>query len=307
MRMPGLDPAALQRKIKPGTTRRAVGYARPYLALLLLFLLVVLANGAIVVANPAHIPGDRQCRHSTGNTALIVKLALLVAGTGIADAALGLLQTWFAARIGAEVVVALRRQLFEHIQKMPIAFFARAQTGALVNRLVTDATGARGAFTEVLSTVAGNGITVIVIFGAMFVLSWRVALVALLLVPLFMLPRAAVGTPHPGGHARGLRSRRRHQQRDGGALQRCRRLAQPPVRPAAGRCAQFRGACAAAVAGGCQGSALRPHVRHHAAADGDIRHRPWPTAGVVCLSRGTCSIWAPWSRSWRCWRACIFR
>ena len=71
---------------------------------------------------------------------------------------------------------------------MPIAFFGRVQTGALVNRLVTDATGARSAFTDVLSNVVGNSITVIMIIVAMFALSWRITLVALLLLPLFMLP-----------------------------------------------------------------------------------------------------------------------
>ena len=117
-----------------------------------------------------------------------MQLALLVAGVGLVDAALGLAQTYLAARIGAEVVMSLRSKLFVHIQQMPIAFFGRVQTGALVNRLVTDATGARSAFTDVLSNVVGNSITVIVIIVAMFALSWRITLVALLLLPLFMLP-----------------------------------------------------------------------------------------------------------------------
>jgi ATP-binding cassette subfamily B protein len=188
MRRMAVDPAALQRKVKPGTARRALGYARPYLGTLLLFLLTVAANGGIVIANPLIYREIVNVGILTANIPLIVKLSLLVAGIGLVDAALGLVQTYLAARIGAEVVVSLRRKLFMHVQQMPIAFFARAQTGALVNRLVTDATGARSAFTDVLSNVVGNTVTVLVIVVAMFALSWRIALVALILLPLFMLP-----------------------------------------------------------------------------------------------------------------------
>ncbi len=184
----GMDPAALKRPVKPGTARRAMGYARPFVATLLLFLVVVVVNASLAIANPLiyrEIVNDGILK---GNTSLIVELALLVAGIGILDAALGLVQTYMAARIGAEVVMSLRRRLFVHVQQMPIAFFGRIQTGALVNRLVTDATGARSAFTEVLSTVVGNSITVAMLIGAMFTLSWRIALVALVMLPLFMLP-----------------------------------------------------------------------------------------------------------------------
>jgi ATP-binding cassette, subfamily B, bacterial len=183
-----MDPAALKRPVKPGTARRAMGYARPYAGTLLLFLVVVVANASIAIANPLIYREIVNVGILTGNTTLIVQLALLVGGVGLIDAALGLAQTYLAARIGAEVVMSLRRKLFAHVQQMPIAFFGRVQTGALVNRLVTDATGARSAFTEVLSNVVGNSITVVMIIVAMFALSWRITLVALLLLPLFMLP-----------------------------------------------------------------------------------------------------------------------
>jgi ATP-binding cassette subfamily B protein len=184
----GVDPAALKRPVKPGTAKRAMGYAKPFTGTLLLFLVVVVIGAGIAVANPLIYREIVNVGILTGNTTLIVQLALLVGGIGIVDAALGLLQTYMAARIGAEVVMALRSRLFSHVQQMPIAFFGRIQTGALVNRLVTDATGARSAFTEVLSTVVGNTITVVTIIVAMFALSWRIALVALGLLPLFMLP-----------------------------------------------------------------------------------------------------------------------
>jgi len=183
-----MDPAALKRPVKKGTARRALSYARPHVGILLVFLLVVVANASIAIANPLVYREIINVGILTGDTALIVRLALLVAGFGLLDAALGLGQTYLATRIGAEVVMALRRNLFAHVQQMPIAFFGRVQTGALVNRLVTDASGARSAFTDVLSNAVGNTVTVVMIIVAMLALSWRITLVALLLLPLFMLP-----------------------------------------------------------------------------------------------------------------------
>jgi ATP-binding cassette subfamily B protein len=183
-----IDPAALKRPVKPGTARRALGYARPYTWILLIFLVVVVANASIAIANPLIYREIVNAGILKGNTTLIVQLALLVGGIGLVDAALGISQTYLAAKIGAEVVLSLRRRLFEHVQHMPIAFFGRVQTGALVNRLITDASGARSAFTDVLSTVVGNTITVVMLIAAMFALSWRITLVALVMLPLFMLP-----------------------------------------------------------------------------------------------------------------------
>jgi ATP-binding cassette subfamily B protein len=180
-------PAADQ-KIKWATVRRTLAVAAPHSGLLLLFLLVVVISASIGIAYPLiyrEIINEGILRQ---NGTLIVALAALIAGLGVLDAALGLAQTYLATRVGAEVVVSLRTRLFEHIQSMPLAFFARAQTGALVNRLVTDASGARSAFTDVLSNVAGNSVSVFLIFGALFALSWRITLIVVLLLPLFVLP-----------------------------------------------------------------------------------------------------------------------
>jgi ATP-binding cassette subfamily B protein len=123
-----------------------------------------------------------------GNAALIVRLAVLVAVLGLLDGVLGMAQGYLSARIGASVVLSLRTKLFEHIQEMPLAFFTRTQTGALVSRLNNDVGGARTAFTDILSNVVGNVITVALVLGAMFLLSWRITLAALVLVPLFVFP-----------------------------------------------------------------------------------------------------------------------
>jgi ATP-binding cassette subfamily B protein len=177
-----------QQKIKWATVRRTMAVATPHSRMLLLFLVVVLISSSIGIGYPLIYRAIINDGILKENPSLIVKLAILVAGLGVFDAALGLAQTYLATRVGAEVVVSLRTRLFDHIQRMPLAFFSRTQTGALVNRLVTDATGARTAFTDVLSNVGGNSVSVFLIFGALFALSWKITLIVLILLPLFVLP-----------------------------------------------------------------------------------------------------------------------
>jgi ATP-binding cassette subfamily B protein len=179
---------ARQQKVKWATIRRTMGIAKPHSGMLLLFLVVVLISSSIGIGYPLIYRSIINDGILKQNPSLIVELAILVAVLGVVDAALGLAQTYLATRVGAEVVVSLRTRLFDHIQRMPLAFFSRTQTGALVNRLVTDATGARTAFTDVLSNVGGNSVSVILIFGALFALSWKITLVVLVLLPLFVLP-----------------------------------------------------------------------------------------------------------------------
>ncbi len=128
-----------------------------------------------------------------GNAALVWRLALLVAALSLGDVGLGLLASYLSARIGSAIVLSMRTKLFEHIQKMPLAFFTRAQTGALVSRLNNDVTGAQNAFTDLLSDVLGNLISVALILGAMFLLSWQITLASLVLLPLFLWPARFFG------------------------------------------------------------------------------------------------------------------
>ncbi len=189
----GQDSSVLGKKVKPGTARRTLAFAAPYAPLLCCFVLVVILSAAIGTANPLIYRQIINNGILRGNAPLIVKLALLIAGLGLFDSALGLLQTYLSSRIGSAIVLALRSRLFEHIQRMPLAFFTRTQTGALVSRLSTDVSGARTAFTDILSNGVGNLITVSLIIGAMFVLSWRITLVAMVLLPLFVLPSRSFG------------------------------------------------------------------------------------------------------------------
>ena len=184
----GHDSSVLKKKVKPGTAKRTLSFAAPYSRLLSLFLVVVIVDAFVSIANPLIYRQIINNGILKGNSPLIVKLALLVAILAILDAALGMTQAYLSARIGAGIVLSLRTKLFQHIQQMPLAFFTRAQTGALVSRLNTDVNGARTAFTDILSNVVGNLITVALIVCALFVLSWQITLVALVILPLFVFP-----------------------------------------------------------------------------------------------------------------------
>lgn len=182
------DSSVLKQEVKPGTAKRMLAFAAPYKWLLALFLFVVVLDAAVGVINPLLYRDIINDGILKGNATLIVKLATLMACLGILDAGFGLTQSYLSAKIGASIVFSLRTKLFDHVQQMPIAFFTRAQTGALVSRLENDVGGARTAFTDILSNVVGNLITVILVLAAMFALSWRITLAGVVLIPLFVLP-----------------------------------------------------------------------------------------------------------------------
>ncbi|MGH9567138.1 MAG: ABC transporter transmembrane domain-containing protein, partial [Candidatus Angelobacter sp.] len=161
MRSFGQDSSVLKQKIKPGTAKRTLTFAAPYAWLLALFLIVVVVDATIGIVNPLLYREIINNGILKGNSSLIIQLALLVALLGVFDGALGLAQTYISSKIGAGIVLSLRARLFQHIQRMPLAFFTRTQTGALVSRLNNDVGGARTAFTDILSNVVGNVITVV--------------------------------------------------------------------------------------------------------------------------------------------------
>jgi ATP-binding cassette subfamily B protein len=180
--------AGEQRRVEWSTVRRTLRVAAPHSALLLVFLVIVTVSSSIAIAYPLIYRAIIDDGILKQNIARIVRLATLIAGLGIIDAALSLCQTYLATRVGARVLVSLQTKLFDHIQGLPLAFFSRAQTGALVTRLISDVAGARSAFTDVLSNLAGNSVTVFLTFCALFALSWRLTLIILVLLPIFVLP-----------------------------------------------------------------------------------------------------------------------
>lgn len=175
-------------KIAPGTTKRIFQFIKPYKKILTAFLFLIVIDALISVANPLIFREIINHGIIDKRIDIIIRFALLIVGLALADAGLSIGQNYISAKIGQDLVFDMRTKIFAQIQKMPLAFFTRVQTGALMSRLNGDVKDAQQSFTDVLSTVIGNLISVSFVLVAMFLLSWRLTLVALLLLPLFILP-----------------------------------------------------------------------------------------------------------------------
>ena len=180
--------------LAPGTVRPILGFARPYRRALGAFLGLIVVDALAGAAAPLVYRAIIDQGIQQGRTGLVVGLAAVVAGLAVLSAGIGLAQRWYSARIGEGLIHDLRTQVFDHMQRMPIGFFTRAQTGALVTRLNSDVQGAQQAFTSTLSNVVGNVVGVVATLAAMFVLSWQITVLALTLLPLFVLPARWVGS-----------------------------------------------------------------------------------------------------------------
>jgi ATP-binding cassette subfamily B protein len=188
------DPSVVSRKLPPGTVRRVLSFARPYRRDLTLFLILVTASSVIGVVTPL-LAGDivNRIARLDGTAGGVVRIALFIAGLAVLDAAFSVAMRWYSARIGEGVIYDLRSRVFEHVQRMPLAFFTRTQTGALVSRLNNDVIGAQRAFTSTLSGVVSNIIGLVLTAGVMLSLSWQITLLSLVMVPLFVLPARRIG------------------------------------------------------------------------------------------------------------------
>ncbi|CAN5281199.1 ABC transporter ATP-binding protein [soil metagenome] len=193
------DPSVADKKLAPGTAKRIARFAAPYRRELTLFLVLIVAAAFLAVLNPLIFKeiiddGIGTNPPETGDQGLIVSLALLVAGLAIVDAGLQLWSRWCSTRIGEGLIFDMRSQVYTHISRMPIAFFTRTQTGALISRLNNDVLGAQQAFTGTLSGVVSNVIGVVLTLIAMLVLSWQITLLSLVLLPVFVIPAKLIGT-----------------------------------------------------------------------------------------------------------------
>ncbi|HYB18010.1 MAG TPA: ABC transporter ATP-binding protein [Streptosporangiaceae bacterium] len=187
------DPSVTHQKLKPGTVRRIIGYAKPYKLYLTLFLIATILDSLITVVNPVLLGKIIDKGILPRDEAIVVLLAGAVAAVALFDAFLGFVIRWFSARIGEGLIYDLRTQVFSHVQQQPIAFFTRAQTGSLVSRLNSDVIGAQQAITSTMSSVVSNILTTASILVAMFYFSWQISIIALVLIPLFLLPAKRVG------------------------------------------------------------------------------------------------------------------
>ncbi|MBT2400086.1 ABC transporter ATP-binding protein [Streptomyces sp. ISL-100] len=182
------DESITRQRVKPGTVRRILPYALRYRWPMALLMLATIAQAVITAAGPLILKAIIDDGILERRTAVVVWLCVLVAGLALVEAGAMYVNAWCSGRIGEGLVYDLRTKVFEHVQRQPLAFFTRAQTGSLVSRLNTDVVGARQAVTTLLSQSVSVVLTLILVLAAMFYLSWQITLAALVMIPCFLLP-----------------------------------------------------------------------------------------------------------------------
>jgi ATP-binding cassette subfamily B protein len=187
------DQSVKDQKLKPGTVKRIFAYAAPYRNSLVLFLITVVVDAVLVISSPLLLKRLIDEGVIPGNPGLVTQLALLVGVIAIADAIFSMVGRWFSARIGEGLIFDLRTQVFNHIQRQSIAFFTRTQTGALISRINSDVIGAQQAFTTTLSGLISNVLTLVLVVGTMLTLSWKITVLSLVLLPIFLIPTKWIG------------------------------------------------------------------------------------------------------------------
>jgi len=193
MRAMRRDRAVLEKQLPPGTWRRVVRFARPYRRELTIFVALVIGDALIGVITP--ILAGRVINHITRHDAAasVIRIAFVIGALAVIDAGLSFSQRWYSARIGEGLIYDLRTNVFDHVQRMPLAFFTRTQTGALVSRLNNDVLGAQQAFTSTLSGLVSNVVSLVLTAGVMFSLSWQITAISIVMLPLFVIPARRIG------------------------------------------------------------------------------------------------------------------
>src|SRR3954447_19392948 len=181
------------KRVERKLLRRVLGLTRPYRRALVGFLVAVVLGAAIGVIPAFLFRALLDDAVGSKNTALVAWLALAAVGVALATAALTLCPRWFSARVGEGLIYDMRVRLFDHVQRLPISFFTRTQTGALSSRLNSDVVGAQQAVTNTLGTVVQNAITLAITLTVMFGLEWRLTLLTLVVLPLFIIPARRIG------------------------------------------------------------------------------------------------------------------
>jgi ABC-type multidrug transport system fused ATPase/permease subunit len=182
-----------RRPFSMATLRRIASFARPHRRLLILFLVLSVVGALLAVATPV-LAGrvvDEIVRGASSDT--VLTLAGLIAVIAVAEAAGSVVTRYLSATIGEGLIVQLRTTVFDHVQRMPVAFFTRTRTGALVSRLNNDVIGAQRAFSDTLSGVVGNLVMLALTLAVMLRISWQITLLALVLLPVFVLPARRMG------------------------------------------------------------------------------------------------------------------
>ncbi|OOC53917.1 MULTISPECIES: ABC transporter ATP-binding protein [Nocardiopsis] len=182
-----------QRPFSLPLLRRIAAFARPHARHLTWFLALSVVTAVLTVASPLLAGEVVNAITDGGALGPVLLLAGLIATVAILEAVLRLAVRWFSARVGEGLILDLRTTVYDHVQRMPVAFFTRTRTGALVSRLNNDVIGAQRTFSNVLSGVVSNLVTLVLALGVMLALSWQITLLALVLLPLFVVPARRMG------------------------------------------------------------------------------------------------------------------
>ncbi|WP_198655190.1 ABC transporter ATP-binding protein [Streptomyces geranii] len=182
-----------RRPFARATLRRIAEFARPHRRRINRFLVLSVLTALLAVATPVLAGRVVDTIVSGGDESTVVRLALLIALIAVAEAALGILGRWLSATLGEGLILDLRTAVFDHVQRMPVAFFTRTRTGALVSRLNNDVIGAQRAFSNTLSGVVSNLVTLVLTLAVMLTLSWQITLLSLVLLPVFVVPARRMG------------------------------------------------------------------------------------------------------------------
>jgi len=193
MMLPGDPSAVAGTKIERQSLRRAWVFARPYKRAIVGFLTSILVSALMALAPPLLFRAILDHSIPQRNKGQITVLAAFLVAAALGDAVLAILQRWYSSRIGEGLIYDLRVALFDKVQQMPIAFFTRTQTGALISRLNNDVVGAQTAVTSTLGSVVSNVVVLITTLAAMLTLEWRLTLLSLVVLPLFIIPAKRVG------------------------------------------------------------------------------------------------------------------
>jgi ATP-binding cassette subfamily B protein len=191
--MPGDSDAIKDVRIADGTANRVWAFARPYRRTIIVFLIAILAAAMLALVPPFVVREIIDQAIPEGDRRWIVILAAIAVFSALADAGLAILQRWCSAQVGEGLIYDLRSALFAKVQRLPIAFFTRTPTGSITSRLNTDVIGAQTAVTSTLGSIVSNVVVLTTTLIAMFALEWRLTLLTLVVLPLFIVPARRVG------------------------------------------------------------------------------------------------------------------
>ena len=224
-----------RRAFSRATIRRILAFARPHRRALVAFLALSVVSAVLTVATPLLAGQVVDVIVDGGAQSTVIVLAGLIALIAVLDAVVGIAERWQSARIGEGIILDLRRAVFAHVQRMPVAFFTRTRTGALVSRLNNDVIGAQRAFTWTLSGVVSNLIALVLTLAVMLRLSWSITALALVLLPALRHPGPPHGRPLGPPRTGGRRPQRGDDHPDDRAVLRSRGDAREAVRPPGAR------------------------------------------------------------------------